>query len=182
MQRKLLIHHFVKWTGAIGAGAALLLAGCASQPSAKENESVQEPRPLDEPAKDDAEPSQTAAEPSGERPPAPESQTGPAEQPTNSYRTGGQTQPEEQEPSEQELDAFVATYRDVAAVQTQYRQRIRQTADSAKAQSLQREAQQKIQQVIAQGELPPQKFKSILEKMQRDMELRQRIADKMQGG
>lgn len=88
--------------------------------------------------------------------------------------------PEDAEPpTDEEVEQFASTYEAVIEVQADYRQRIEAAETAQERQQLQTDADTAVQKTIDEGDLPREKFLTIMERMQRDPDLQERISEEL---
>lgn len=162
----------------VAAACLLVVSGCSTGNSQHDEiDKAPEPAPFEESQEDQA-PGETAEEPPQEpqQPPsAADSQpTEPA--PAEQHAAGGAAA---DGPTDAQVDAFVDTYEEVVTLQMEYQGKINAAESPDQVQDLRQEANAEIEQTIDDGELPRQQFLAIMEQMQHDVDLRQRIDEKI---
>jgi hypothetical protein len=168
-----LVHRLV----VLAAACLLVLSGCSTGSSQQEDlDDAPEPTPMEESQEEP--PGETVDEPpqQAQQPPA-EAGTQPAEPaPAEQHAAGG---PADDAPTEAQVDAFVDTYEEVVTLQKDYQGQINAAESPDKVQQLRQQANAEIEQTIDDGQLPRQQFLAIMEQMQHDADLRQRIDQKI---
>ena len=83
-----------------------------------------------------------------------------------------QSQPAERELSENMLEPFAGAYKEISQIHTTYEQRIIQSNDPAQADALQQEANQKMQQAVADHGLTVEDYNTLYKTIENDPALK----------
>jgi len=87
----------------------------------------------------------------------------------------GESQPPQEELSGDILEPFAGAYKEVSQIHTTYEQRIIQSNDSAQADALQQEANQKMTQAVADHGLTIKDYNTIFKTIQNDPALKEQF-------
>ena len=83
-----------------------------------------------------------------------------------------QAQPSERENSENILKPFAGAYNEISQIHTSYEERIIQSNDPAQADALQQEANQKMQQAVANHGLTVEDYNALYKSIKNDPDLK----------